>query len=161
MKSWLVRIAALVIFAVSFALPALRLGAEPPASQIPGWTCAAFASIVGPKALVQSIGQSIRFEDVLTVIGGLVNYFFLAILVLSFWRRLVRTRLVLGALMIPCFIATWMFFASQKFTPLAGHYLWIAGAILIVVPDIAMLFAKSQPAPLAAGESAPRVEAGH
>lgn len=160
MKSWLVRIAALLIFATSFLLPAIRMAnGVSPRDQIPGWTCALIASITGPKALLQSLGQPIPTEDVLIVLSGLVNYLFLAVLVLSFWRRLTRTRLVFGALMIPCFIDTWIFFASQKMTPLAGHYLWIAGAILIVVPDVVNLFLKQKAGDAAAQESA-RTAAG-
>lgn len=154
MKPWLVRIAALLIFAAAFALPAIRVTGSSTNNEIPGWTCALFASITGPKALAQSLGQRIPSEDVLIVLSGLVNYLFLVVLVLSLWRRLVRTRLVFGALLIPCFIATWMFFASQKMTPLAGHYLWIAGAILIVVPDVVGLFLKQKAGAAAERESA-------
>ena len=140
MKAWLVRIAALVLFGVSFALPAIRPATAGAAAQpIPGWTCAMFASILGPKALVQSIGQGVRPEDILIPVSGLINYLFLFVFVLSFWRRLVRTRLLLGALLLPCFVGTWIFFSISKITPLAGHYLWIAGAILLLVPDIVNL----------------------
>ncbi len=154
MKAWLVRIIALIVFAVSFALPAIRPPASGSAVQpIPGWTCALFASVTGPKALVQSLGQNIPTDDVLVVVAGLANYIFLAVLVLAIWPRLVRTRLIAGVLTLPCFIASWMFFSSQKITPLAGHYLWIAGAILILVPDLARLFRK-QDTPAAAATPA-------
>jgi len=160
MKAWLVRIAALVVFGISFALPAVRLsGGGPGAEPIRGWTCAVFASLIGPKALVQSIGQGVRTEDVLIVISGLVNYLFLAIFVLSFWRRPVRTRLVAGALALLCLVATWAYFASSHTTPLVGHYLWIAGAVLILAPDLARLFSR-RGAGAAADESAARAPAG-
>jgi len=160
MKAWLVRIIALVVFGVSFALPAVRLsGGGPDASPIPGWTCAVFASILGPKSLVQSIGQGVRTEDVLIVVSGLVNYLFLAIVVLSFWRRLVRTRLVTGALMLACFVATWVYFATSHTAPLVGHYLWFGGAMLILVPDLAYFFSRRE-AGAAVQESAGRGPAG-
>jgi hypothetical protein len=160
MKTWLVRILALVVFGVSFALPAVRLsGGSPGASPIPGWTCAVFASILGPKSLVQSIGQGVRTEDVLIVVSGLVNYLFLAIVVLSFWRRLVRTRLVVGALTLLCFVAAWFYFALSQTTPLVGHYLWFGGAILLLVPDLARFFSRTG-AGTAVQESAGRAPAG-
>ena len=151
MKAWLIRILALIVFAVSFALPAIRPAGPDPASQtasqpgnapqtIPGWTCAMIASTAAPKALAQSIGQGLNKEGVEVFLSGLINYLFVLILVLSAWRRLVRTRLVVGALMIPCLIATWMFFAAQKFTPLVGHYMWIGGAVLLLVPDVVAIF---------------------
>lgn len=161
MKSWLVRIAALAVFAVSFALPAILLASSGPDNQpLKGWMCASFASILGPKALVQSLGQGVRSEDVLIVLGGLVNYFFLVILVLAFWRPLVRTRLAFGALMLPCFVATWISFASSKTAPLIGHFLWIAGAVLLVVPDIVSLFRKPQTAATAPSASSGQAPAG-
>jgi hypothetical protein len=161
MKSWLVRIAALAVFAVSFALPAIRMDSSGPGNQpLKGWMCASFASVLGPKALVQSLSQGVRSEDVLIVLGGLVNYLFLALLVLGFWRRLVRTRLVIGALMLPCFVSTWIFFASSKTTPLIGHFLWIAGAALLVVPDIVSLFRKRETAAIAASASSEQPQAG-
>jgi hypothetical protein len=147
MKSWLIRIAALIIFGVAFALPALRMNGD--TQPFMGWMCALIASVTGPKELVQSLGQGIHVEDVLIVLGGLVNYFFVAVLVLSFWRRLVRTRLIVGALMIPCFAATWTFFASQKIAPLAGHYLWVAGAVLLVVPDLVAALVRPSSAGMA------------
>lgn len=158
MKAWLVRIVALIVFGVSFALPAIRMGTgASPQNQMAGWMCAVVASITAPKAMVQSLGQGVRIEEYLITVSGLINYLFLAILVLSFWRRLVRTRLVLGAIMDACIIATWIFFASSKITPLAGHYVWIAGAILIVVPDFANLFTKQH---AVAASHADRIEAG-
>ena len=157
MKTWLIRIAALIVFGVSFALPAIRpADAGASAQPIAGWTCALFASILAPKALASSIGQGIQRDAILVPVSGLVNYLFLAVLVLSSWRRLVRTRLIVGALMILCFIATWVFFATSKVTPLVGHYLWIAGAILFLVPDVVMLVCERKGA---AAASAGGVEA--
>ncbi len=155
MKAWLIRIAALIVFGVSFALPAIRpADAGASAQPIAGWTCALFASILAPKALASSIGQGVQRDAILVPASGLVNYLFLFVLVLSFWRRLLRTRLIVGALMIPCFIGTWMFFSTSKITPLAGHYLWVAGAVLLVVPDLFGLFFKQSTAAGAASESA-------
>ncbi|HWE87126.1 MAG TPA: hypothetical protein VG267_19425 [Terracidiphilus sp.] len=154
MKPWLIRIAALAVFAGSFALPAIRMAGSGPGNQpLRGWMCASFASILGPKALVQSLSHGVQSEGILISAGGLVNYLFLALLVLALWRRLVRTRLVIGALMLPCFIATWILFASTKTTPLIGHFLWIAGAVLLVVPDIVSLFRKRETAAIAPSAS--------
>ncbi|MFZ0393230.1 MAG: hypothetical protein WBX09_20565 [Terracidiphilus sp.] len=139
MKAWLVRIAAVVVFGVSFALPAIRMSGSGPSQTMTGWMCAVIASITAPKALIQSLGQGVRFDEILIPISGLVNYLFLAVLVLSFWRRLLRTRLLFGTLLLPCFVATWMFFSSSKVTPLVGHYLWVAGAIVFLMPDVVIL----------------------
>ncbi|HTX76485.1 MAG TPA: hypothetical protein VMD29_09790 [Terracidiphilus sp.] len=145
MKAWPVRIAALIVFGVSFALPAIHMPGSGSGPQFfPGVMCAFLASVVAPGEVLSSPGKA-DLQSFLVVIGGLVNYFFLAILVLSFWRRLVRTRMVIGTLMLPCFVATWMFFAASKTTPLVGHYLWVASAILLMVPDMAALLFRSSP----------------
>jgi hypothetical protein len=38
-------------------------------------------------------------------------------------------------LIVLCMAATWWFFALQKVTPLIGHWLWIAGAVLVLLPE--------------------------
>jgi hypothetical protein len=140
MKAWLVRIIALIVFAVSFALPAIRPPGSGAAPQpVPGWTCALVASVLGPKALVQSFGQGISREAIAVVTSGLANYLFLVLFVLSFWRRLARIRLLFGTLYLFCFLASWIYFASAKTTPLVGHFLWVAGAFLFLVPDVVIL----------------------
>jgi hypothetical protein len=68
-------------------------------------------------------------------VSGLVNYLFLAACVLSFWPRFTRTRIVLGALMLPCFAATWIFFVTSPAKPLVGHFIWIAACVVLLIPD--------------------------
>ncbi len=158
MKVWLVRLAAIVIFAVSFALPAVRIG--PPGDggiSQPGYKCAVYASVFAFSGLAHLHWSELSRDSILLPMSGLVNYLFLVIFVLSFWPRLVRTRLIVGALVLACFAATWDFFAANQLAPLAGHYLWVAGALLLVAPDVAMALRRRPPASPNPGEISPPV----
>jgi hypothetical protein len=149
MKHWLVRIVAIAVFGVSFALPAVRVGSSGSGGAHPmaGWMCAAFASVVAVRAFFAAAGQGLNRDAILLPMSGLVNYFFLLILVLGIWRRLVWIRMVLGALMLACFAATWAFFSANQLAPLYGHYLWVTGAILLLVPDVWMVLSRRTQAP--------------
>ena len=145
MKAWPVRIAALIVFAVSLMLLAIHMPGSGSGPQFfPGVMCAFLASVVAPGEVLSSPGKA-DLQSFLVVIGGLVNYLYLAILVLGFWPRLVRTRIVIGTLMLPCLVATWVFFAVSKSTPLVGHYLWVASCMLLLLPDMAALLFRSSP----------------
>lgn len=160
MKPWNLRLLALLVFGVSFALPAVRLHQSQPsapsnpiADSIPGFYCAFLANYVAPAALLQSRGEAFTTEGGMVVLGGCANLLVAAILILSLWSRLVRTRLILVAATLPCCGAAWLLFAKEHFQPLIGHYLWVAGALLFAVPELLNLLRK--PAPVAAGEAEP------
>ncbi len=118
----------------------------PGSGPLAGWGCAFVASVMAPVALIKSLGQGVDTNELLIPVSGLVNYLFLAVCVLGFWPRFRRTRLVLGALMLPSFAATWMFFASSKTKPLAGHFLWIAACVLLMIPDAVSALRKTEAA---------------
>jgi hypothetical protein len=146
MKALYVRLAAFAMYVVSFFLPAIQIGSSGPGTgPVDGWWCAFAASVIAPLALVRLFlfAQSVDFKDVLISFSGLVNWLFLAVCVLSFWPRFRRTRIVLGALMLPCFAATWIFLATSQTKPLAGHFVWIAACILVVIPDTVNAFHKN------------------
>jgi hypothetical protein len=155
MKAAYIRLAALVLFVVSYFLPAIQMGTSGPGSgPLAGWGCAFVASVMAPVALIKSLGQGVDTNELLIPVSGLVNYLFVAVCVLGFWTRFRRTRLVLAGLMLPCFAATWIFFASSKTKPLAGHFLWIGACVLLVIPDVVNALRKTEESTAeAAGES--------
>lgn len=145
MKAAYLRLAAFAIFVVSYFLPAINMGSGGPGPGVMrGWTCAWFASLIAPMALVKSIGQGLHAEAIQIPMSGLINYLFLAVCILGFWPRLRRTRLVLAALMLPCFIVTWEYFAPAKIVPLIGHFLWIGACVLVEVPDALDVLRKKE-----------------
>jgi hypothetical protein len=119
----LARLIGLVIFAVAFLLPACR---DPFGEVYPGWKCAqiTLGATVAPEAYTS--------WDVLAVLSGMINPFAVFALLLSFSKHLygLKLGLFLGTLL---FIAcTWLFFFQARIVPLAGHFLWIAGALILV-----------------------------
>jgi|1186.fasta_scaffold257551_2 hypothetical protein len=143
MKPWHLRLLAFLVFAVSFALPAVHVQTGQPrapggldTSRLPGYFCAFIANYAAPSALIKSKGSGVTAESVQVMAGGCVNLLVLAILFLSIWKRLVWTRLVLVAATLPCFVVTWMFFAKEHLQALIGHYLWVAGVLLFLLPEV-------------------------
>jgi hypothetical protein len=148
MKPWLLRIFAFLVFGLSFALPAIQLVNDPAApgtagqNPIPGFFCAYFANYLAPAALIKSHGSRETPEWFLLTAAGYVNLLVLAILFLSIWPRLAKISALLAAATIPCFAATWVFFAKYHLNALAGHYLWVAGTLLFVLPEVVHLARK-------------------
>jgi hypothetical protein len=136
MKAGYIRLAAFAVYAISFFMPAARLAGAANRDALSGWMCAWMASVLGAGQLTLFFRGGFDARELLLPASGLVNYLFVAVCVLSFWQRFRRARLVLGALMMPCFAATWVFFATSHTTPLAGHFVWIAACVLVVIPDL-------------------------
>lgn len=128
------RILGLGVFVLAFFLPAVSAGAGAEATVFPGWKCASIAL----SETVGLFGKSASFSlpVLLVVFSGWINPLVVLALLFSFFGRLRTLRRILGALIVLCMAATWTFFALQKVTPLTGHWLWIAGALLILAPEV-------------------------
>jgi hypothetical protein len=131
---WVLRIVGLGVFVLAFFLPAVSAGAPGAEATIfPGWKCASIALSETVGLFGKSASPSLAL--VLVVFSGWMNPLVGLILLSSFFSVLRTLRRVLGILVILCMAATWTFFVLQKVTPLMGHWLWIAGALLILAPD--------------------------
>jgi len=128
----LCRIFGFCIFAVAFLLPACK-DTSPGFSSIevyPGWRCAWITlGALGDKETYQS-------WDSLAAVSGLINPLIVAYLGFTFVPRLVLLRRILGISTVVCMVATWVFFWMAHLIPLIGHFLWIAGALLILLPEV-------------------------
>ena len=142
------RIAGLVIFLVAFALPAVRVGkhANMFSPSFAGYECARIAStgiyelarwpLVAHNGAAASDDDAMRFsETFLLALSGLINPLVVAQF-LSFTQRKRWISRTLSALTAGCMIATWALFAKMHITPLAGHVLWIAGALLVMAASL-------------------------
>jgi hypothetical protein len=127
--AWLIRVVGLAVFAVAFLLPAL---APPDAAPFIGWKCASIA-FSAPFSFLH--GQSFDLDIVLVSISGLLNAFLFIYVLLSFFKRLKLVRWVFIGLIFISMLSTWDFFARKHCTPLMGHFLWIAGAVIIILPE--------------------------
>ncbi len=134
---WIVLLLGFCVFVVAFFLPAVRAGATGPEAVVfPGWKCASVA-LTETIALVGKSGvEKPSFAVLLVIFSGWINPLVLLLLCFSFWQGLLVARRVLAVLILLCMAATWAFFALQKVTPLVGHFLWIAGALLILIAAV-------------------------
>jgi hypothetical protein len=71
------------------------------------------------------------------ILSGWVNPLVLLYLVFSIWRRFVRIRRVLAAAVVVCIMATWVFFFKSAMIPLVGHFVWVAGGLMILAGEVA------------------------
>jgi hypothetical protein len=123
------RIVGVGVFAVAFLLPACKFVGE--RSELinlgtySGWRCAEFS------LMLVTIPETFRSTLLLAVLGGLVNPMLL--LYLAFFQpRFGRMRHILTWAILACLVATWIFFAINRFLPLIGHILWVAGILMIL-----------------------------
>jgi hypothetical protein len=128
--AWLVRIVGLIIFGIAFALPAVGVS-EHDANPLLGWKCASIAF-----SMPFSNEATFDIDLVLVMLSGWLNVFVGFYLLFSFFKRLKVVRWGLIALSLVSMVSTWVFFGRQHYHPLIGHFLWIAGALIIMLPEI-------------------------
>jgi hypothetical protein len=136
MKRWIVTLVGIALFATAFFLPAVRSpGTGAGSGPMLGWMCALVASSA-TGGIFRASASTIQGKDVLGIVclilSGWVNPLVVFYLVASIWRQLVTIRRVLGAAVLLCLIASWVFLYKAPMIPLIGHYLWAAGALLIL-----------------------------
>jgi hypothetical protein len=73
------------------------------------------------------------------ILSGWVNPLVLLYLFFCIWRKFVRTRRVLAVAILICFVATWIFFVKAPMVPLIGHFLWVAGGLMILAGEVGRL----------------------
>jgi hypothetical protein len=130
------RIVGICIFAVAFLLPACRLRGSGPSISFAGWECAkmAFLAMLTPFGKLEDTMPPI--PNLLLVLSGWINLLILVYLLLTLRPRAVTLRRVLALATLVCMGATWIFFAQLHLVPLIGHFLWIAGALLVLAPEV-------------------------
>jgi hypothetical protein len=111
------------------------------AHALPGWNCAFFSVYLGAAGIIaifhpSGLTSEGRQSFVSLLLPGLVNPLLLTYLVLALRGRAARLRRTI-AIIIPFFIASSAItFAVIPFKPLVGFYLWMAGSILALLPDL-------------------------
>jgi hypothetical protein len=131
------RLIGLAIFVLAFSLSAVRTGAasDPNTVIYSGYKCATLALTETTAFFGKAVQGRPPLEAYLLTFSGWLNPLIVIDLLLSFWRGALMVRRIVGVLVILCMASTWFFFVRETLTPLIGHFLWIAGALLIVVPD--------------------------
>jgi len=101
-----------------------------------GWECAT----VTLAAIIRA--ETWRSSAILAALSGLINPLMLLFLLFSLTPSLRRSRAlsivrrVLAILMLLFMVATWVLFRLMHLTPVIGHVLWIAGALIILAADL-------------------------
>lgn len=132
------RIAGLTFFAVAFFLPACQI--DPAGSTVnsySGWQCALMSI---------SLAADIRFVKTpffFAFMSGWINLLIPAYVAFSLLSGERRIRRALAIAIAICMISTWVFFALLELVPLAGHFLWVGGIVMILLPEVAA--APAQP----------------
>jgi len=130
------RIAGLVLFIVAFFLPACHdtdSGSLLHTARLMGWQCAWLSiSMIFDSAAIFS-------PLFFAFLGGCINPLILIYLLLGFTKRFAKMKKGLVVAVLLCMVSTWVFFVVGHFVPLIGHVLWIAGALLILYPELAAL----------------------
>ncbi len=142
----IVRLLGIVVFVTAFFLPAVRDGhasSGPGSAPIAGWTCAMVA-ISASAGILHLVSGAMQGKELLgaccLILSGWVNPLVLLYLFFCIWRKFVRIRRVLAVAILICFVATWVFFVKAPMVPLIGHFLWVAGALMILSGEVAGLF---------------------
>jgi hypothetical protein len=123
----------LCIFVAAFFLPAVRdAGPLTNKSDIfKGWECAKIAA----SAMFQR--DTYASSGFLAVMSGWINPMILAYLGFAFTRDFGSARRILAVAILGCMVATWIFFAVEHLIPMIGHFMWIAGALIILSAEVA------------------------
>ncbi len=132
-QRWIVpalRILGLAIFILAFFEAAVTREGQSYA----GWKCASVATSFAENLLTKPGGSHEPFEY-LVAMSGLINPLIVLTILASPMRALRILRQVFAVVVVVCMIATWVLFAQQHIAPLIGHFLWIAGAVLVIVPE--------------------------
>jgi hypothetical protein len=130
----------LCIFVAAFYLPAVQgTGIGPGNGPMAGWMCAMVA-LAATGGIFHTAAAATEGKDLPGIIcltlSGWVNPLVLLYLLFSIWRKFVRIRRVLAVAILICFAATWFFFFKAPMTPMIGHFVWVAGALMILAAEV-------------------------
>jgi hypothetical protein len=130
----ILRIVGLLVYIGAFFLPAVREGNPPPgeaATVIPGYKCAFWA-------LINTMNSAVWHDkDFLTVLSGWINPLLTLYLLFLVTRHLRVPRLAIATIIFLLMIGTWVYFYLFPLVPLVGHFLWIAGILMVLAGEFA------------------------
>jgi hypothetical protein len=129
------------VFIAAFFVPAVRDGGPlTTASNIfKGWECAKIAL----SANFQQ--DTFTSSGFLVAMSGWINPMVLAYLAFTLARRFTRARRILAIAILICMVATWVYFATEHLVPMIGHWMWIAGALMMLAAELAHTQPASRP----------------
>lgn len=124
------RIVGILLFITAFFLPAVS-----PA--VPGYDCAWITLLAGVAWLIHSQNDP---QGSLVLLAGLTNVFVIGYLAAITWGRKRLRTIVAIAAVVGLASAIIIVLQASSDDPethaLAGHYLWVAGILLILAPEL-------------------------
>ena len=127
------RLAGYVVFLVAFFVPACRQPATPGMGSLDsyvGYFCA-WVTLVNTFN-----GDLWRSKDFLAILSGWINPLMLLYVAFMFSSKLRVARRAIAVLVALFLVGTWVYFAMVPLTPLIGHFLWVAGILLILNGEV-------------------------
>lgn len=129
---WIARILGFGIYLWAFFLPAVREhagnGNDAP-DVLQGSRCAWVT-------LVNSLNPEMwHSKDFLAVLSGWINPLIALYLIFLIFPKFCWPRRIVAGLIVLFMLGTWLFFYLYPLIPLAGHFLWIAGILLILTGE--------------------------
>lgn len=138
------RLVGFLVYVWAFFLPAVREIATPindAPEMLRGSRCAWVT-------LVNTLNREMwNSKDFLAVFSGWINPLLVLYLIFLLFPVFRWPRRVVAAIIMLFLIGTWVFFALYPLVPLVGHFLWVAGILLLLSGEI---FARKQAEPTAA-----------
>ncbi len=129
------RIVGLLVYVAAFFLPAVREVAK--GNYIPeelqGSRCAWMMLI---NSFSHELWQSWNF---LAILSGWINPLIVLYLIFLLFPKFKWPRRIVAGLIVLFIIGTWIFFYIYPLVPLVGHFLWIAGILLILAGELPRL----------------------
>jgi hypothetical protein len=128
---WIALLAGIVLFAVSFILPAVKeVSAGPNSQGVPGFTCATLTlEMPWSKDGLSILHESpLRYFSIL--LSGWINPAFLVTLGLVLIKPRWRPTIVLRYVVTLMFVFCWIVFYQVHLYPRQGYFLWMFGILL-------------------------------
>ncbi len=126
------RLVGLAIFILAFFEPAVRAGET---TVLSGWKCATIATTESMTLFGKPGPGHHQFVEYLVAFSGWINPLIVLVILASPVRPLLIMRRVFAITVLLCMAGTWVLFTQQHVVPLIGHFMWIAGALLVLAPD--------------------------
>ncbi len=134
-QRWIVpalRVVGLAIFILAFFEPAVRAGET---TVLSGWKCATIAATESMTLFGKPGPGQHQFIEYLVAFSGWINPLIVLVILASPVRVLLIVRRIFAVIVVLCMAGTWVLFSQQHIAPLTGHFLWIAGALLVIIPE--------------------------
>jgi MFS family permease len=122
------RILGYLVFLAAFFLPAVRE---------PGSKDTFRGSFCAWITLINTFNRDVwHSKDCLAILSGWINPLMLLYVASLFSRRLRLFRRIVAILAALFIVGTWVYFYLASMAPLIGHWLWIAGILLILASEV-------------------------